>query len=97
MSQIEKAKVFAELHVKGRPIILYNAWMRAALRPSRTPARRRPACSIRSFGNDEIRSEGLDCDTDKNTDRTDGCRGLLRAFSMHQEELSGKGGIELVL
>ena len=60
MSQIEKAKVFAELHVKGRPIILYNAWMRAALRPSRTPARRRPACSIRSFGNDEIRSEGLD-------------------------------------
>jgi 2-methylisocitrate lyase-like PEP mutase family enzyme len=26
MSQIEKAKVFAELHVKGRPIILYNAW-----------------------------------------------------------------------
>jgi 2-methylisocitrate lyase-like PEP mutase family enzyme len=26
MSQIEKAKAFAELHVKGRPIILYNAW-----------------------------------------------------------------------
>jgi hypothetical protein len=26
MSQIEKAKAFAALHVKGRPIILYNAW-----------------------------------------------------------------------
>jgi len=37
------------------------------------------------------------CDTDKNTDRTDGCRGLLRAFSMHQEELSGKVGIELAI
>ncbi|MBV8188993.1 MAG: isocitrate lyase/phosphoenolpyruvate mutase family protein [Alphaproteobacteria bacterium] len=26
MSQIEKAKDFAALHVKGRPVILYNAW-----------------------------------------------------------------------
>src|ERR1700760_1653616 len=26
MGQIEKAKEFAQLHVKGRPIILYNAW-----------------------------------------------------------------------
>jgi len=26
MSQIEKAKAFAALHVKGQPIILYNAW-----------------------------------------------------------------------
>ena len=26
MSQTEKAKAFAALHVKGRPIILYNAW-----------------------------------------------------------------------
>lgn len=26
MSQIEKAKEFAALHVRGRPIILYNAW-----------------------------------------------------------------------
>jgi 2-methylisocitrate lyase-like PEP mutase family enzyme len=26
MSQIEKAKQFGELHVKGAPIILYNAW-----------------------------------------------------------------------
>jgi 2-methylisocitrate lyase-like PEP mutase family enzyme len=26
MSQIEKAKEFAALHVKGRPVILYNAW-----------------------------------------------------------------------
>jgi 2-methylisocitrate lyase-like PEP mutase family enzyme len=26
MNQIEKAKEFGELHVKGRPVILYNAW-----------------------------------------------------------------------
>jgi len=26
MSQIDKAKEFAALHVKGRPIVLYNAW-----------------------------------------------------------------------
>jgi len=26
MSQIEKAKEFAALHVRGRPIVLYNAW-----------------------------------------------------------------------
>ena len=26
MNQIEKAKRFAELHVKGTPLLLYNAW-----------------------------------------------------------------------
>lgn len=26
MSQSEKAKDFAELHIKGKPVILYNAW-----------------------------------------------------------------------
>jgi 2-methylisocitrate lyase-like PEP mutase family enzyme len=26
MNQIEKAKLFAALHVKGQPILLYNAW-----------------------------------------------------------------------
>ena len=26
MNQIEKAKRFAELHVKGAPLLLYNAW-----------------------------------------------------------------------
>ena len=26
MSQIEKAKQFAELHAKGTPVVLYNAW-----------------------------------------------------------------------
>src|SRR5215469_5496028 len=26
MGQIEKAREFAALHVKGQPIILYNAW-----------------------------------------------------------------------
>ena len=26
MNQIEKAKRFAELHVKGAPFLLYNAW-----------------------------------------------------------------------
>jgi 2-methylisocitrate lyase-like PEP mutase family enzyme len=26
VGQIEKAKEFAALHVKGRPVLLYNAW-----------------------------------------------------------------------
>ena len=26
MDQIEKAKRFSELHVKGTPLVLYNAW-----------------------------------------------------------------------
>jgi 2-methylisocitrate lyase-like PEP mutase family enzyme len=26
MKQTEKAKHFAELHVKGSPLLLYNAW-----------------------------------------------------------------------
>src|SRR6202162_1528935 len=26
MNQVEKAKRFAELHVKGAPLVLYNAW-----------------------------------------------------------------------
>jgi 2-methylisocitrate lyase-like PEP mutase family enzyme len=26
VSQIEKAKQFAELHAKGTPVVLYNAW-----------------------------------------------------------------------
>src|SRR5262250_1503364 len=26
MNQVEKAKRFAELHVKGKPLLLYNAW-----------------------------------------------------------------------
>src|SRR5260221_533892 len=26
MNQTEKARRFAELHVKGRPVLLYNAW-----------------------------------------------------------------------
>ena len=26
MNQMEKAKRFAELHVAGRPLLLYNAW-----------------------------------------------------------------------
>src|ERR1700685_2790887 len=26
MNQSDKAKRFAELHVKGRPVLLYNAW-----------------------------------------------------------------------
>jgi len=26
MNQTEKAKRFAELHVKGKPLLLYNAW-----------------------------------------------------------------------
>jgi 2-methylisocitrate lyase-like PEP mutase family enzyme len=26
MNQADKAKLFAKLHVKGSPVILYNAW-----------------------------------------------------------------------
>ena len=26
MYQTEKAKLFAELHMKGEPLVLYNAW-----------------------------------------------------------------------
>ena len=26
MNQIEKARRFAELHVKGAPVVLFNAW-----------------------------------------------------------------------
>ena len=34
-------------------------------------------------------------DTNKNTNKADGCRGLLRAFSMRRGNFSGKYGIEL--
>jgi len=26
MKQIEKANLFAQLHVRGTPLVLYNAW-----------------------------------------------------------------------
>ena len=51
MDQIDKAKRFSELHVKGAPLVLYNTWMQAAQNPPTSlypplkidSARRRPA------------------------------------------------------
>jgi len=40
MNQTDKAKRFAELHVKGAPLLLYNAWDAGSASFS-TPARKR--------------------------------------------------------
>ena len=54
------------------------------------PSFLRAICSIPSFGNSEIRRERLLPDTNKNTNKTDGCRELLHVFSTRRE----KSGIE---
>src|SRR5215469_10088785 len=43
MNQSEKAKRFAELHVKGTPLLLYNAWDAGSAKPpAGATGRRRP-------------------------------------------------------
>lgn len=49
---------------------------------------------IPSFGNGEFAANVRSPDTDKNTDKTDGCRELLRVFSTRRENFSRKSGIE---
>ncbi|MDE2468772.1 MAG: hypothetical protein KGL35_08520 [Bradyrhizobium sp.] len=58
------------------------------------PSFLRTICSIASFGIAEFAANVRCSDTNKNTNKTDGCRKFLRAFSMHRENFSGKSGIE---
>jgi hypothetical protein len=58
------------------------------------PSFLRTFCSIPSFGIAEFAANVRSSDTDKNTDKTDGCRELLRVFSIRSENFSEKSGIE---
>jgi hypothetical protein len=58
------------------------------------PSFLRVICSIPSFGIAEFVVSVCSSDTNKNTNKADGCRELLRVFSMYRENFSRKSGIE---
>ena len=73
---------------EARATASFSSLCEAAMR--RTPSFLRAICSILSFGIAEFAVRVCSSDTNK----TDGCRELLRVFSMRRENFSGKSGIE---
>jgi hypothetical protein len=76
-----------ELQIAGLPF--------RATRPILATSFVRAICSIPSFGIAEFAVNVCSFDTNKNTNKTDGCRGFSGVFSMGRENFSEKSEIEL--